>query len=83
MESAALGFDDMTLVEPVLVTGGGTLPLAAFALPSLLEIGVSDPGGYRPPTNGTSGSSPVFSTPISCMTSQVKRDAGEEDGSQT
>lgn len=55
MESVALGFDDMTLVEPVLVTGGGTLPLAAFALPSLLEIGVSDPGGYRPPTNGTSG----------------------------
>jgi hypothetical protein len=65
MESTALGFDDMSLVDLRLAGTAAVTGSAGFVLPPLLELGESDPGGFRPPTNGTSGSSPVFSTPVS------------------
>jgi hypothetical protein len=82
MESTALGFDDMTLVDLGMAEPSETTGSAGFVLPPLLEMGEGDPGEFRPPSNGTSGSSPVFSTPVSRSASQAERDVGEENGSK-
>jgi hypothetical protein len=82
MGSGVWEFGDLRLAEEA--PPGGDPPPLGHGVPSSLRIPEEgeEGGALLLQTDGTSGSSLLFSTPVSQSASQVEESAGEEDGSK-